>query len=57
MVFNSQAPSPKDLPTSKQLVRSTLVAIFVAIVVLFAAVLPAEYGVDPTGMGSLLGLK
>lgn len=57
MVFNAQAPSPEDLPTSKQLIRSTLIAIVVAIVVLIGAVLPAEYGVDPTGIGSLLGLK
>jgi hypothetical protein len=57
MMFNSQAPSSEDLPTSKQLIRSTLIAIFVAIVVLVGAVLPAEYGVDPTGVGSLLGLK
>ena len=57
MVFHSQTPSPEDLPTSKQLIRSTLVAILVAIVVLVGAVLPAEYGVDPTGIGSLLGLK
>jgi len=56
-MFNSQAPSPDDLPTSKQLIRSTLIASFVATIVLVGAVLPAEYGVDPTGVGSLLGLK
>ncbi|MDA0746584.1 MAG: transmembrane anchor protein [bacterium] len=56
-MFNSQMPPLEDLPTSRQLLRSTLIAIVVAFVVLIAAVLPAEYGVDPTGIGSLLGLK
>ena len=57
MVFNSQAPSPEDLPTSKQLIRSTILAILIASIVLVIAVLPAEYGVDPTGIGKALGLK
>ena len=33
-----------------------LVAVFVAAVVLVVAVLPAEYGLDPTGIGRALGL-
>ncbi len=57
MVFNSQTPSPEDLPTSKQLIRSTILAICIATIVLVIAVLPAEYGVDPTGIGAALGLK
>jgi hypothetical protein len=48
--------TPTNLPTTRQLVRSTIVAAIIAIVILFAAVLPAEYGVDPTGIGSVLGL-
>jgi hypothetical protein len=35
---------------------ATAAAIFVAGVILVAAVLPAEYGVDPVGTGRLLGL-
>jgi hypothetical protein len=55
-LFNSQTPGPEDLPTSKQLIRSTIAAAIVAIVVLVTTVLPAEYGVDPTGIGTVLGL-
>lgn len=56
-MYNDKMPSKSELPTPKQLVRATLIAAFVAIVLLFAAVLPGEYGFDPTGIGRLLGLK
>ncbi|HYE50643.1 MAG TPA: hypothetical protein VEB20_13705 [Azospirillaceae bacterium] len=45
-----------DLPTARQLVRSTLVALAVAALLLVTVVLPAEYGIDPTGIGRLTGL-
>lgn len=45
-----------ELPSSHRLFRSTVLALLGAIVILVVAVLPAEYGVDPTGMGRLLGL-
>lgn len=51
----SSAPAA-PLPSSRTLLRSTLIAIAVAIVLLVIAVLPAEYGVDPTGVGRVLGL-
>ena len=50
-------PSPSDLPSSGKLLRSTLIALGVAILLLVTIVLPAEYGRDPTGIGRLLGLK
>ena len=40
----------------KELLRGVVIAACVATVLLFAAVLPAEYGIDPLGMGRLLGL-
>ena len=40
----------------KELVRGTLIAAVVAGIVLTVAVLPAEYGIDPTGAGKALGL-
>ena len=50
-------PPPDALaPTSRQLIRSTLLAVVVAALLLVTCVLPAEYGVDPTGVGRLLGL-
>jgi len=47
---------PGDLPSSRQLARSTLIAAGVASFLLVTAVLPAEYGIDPTGIGRVLGL-
>lgn len=55
-MFNSQAPSPDDLPTSAQLLRSTVFAALAAGAILVTVVLPSEYGIDPTGAGSALGL-
>lgn len=55
-MFNSQLPSMSDLPTSRQLIGSTLVAIAGAAAILVTVVLPSEYGIDPTGAGSALGL-
>jgi len=43
-------------PTLHQLNRATLIAAGAAAVILLIAVLPAEYGRDPTGIGRLLGL-
>lgn len=55
-MFQSQRPDLEDLPTSRQLLRSTLLAIVVAGALLVTVVMPAEYAVDPTGIGRLLGL-
>jgi hypothetical protein len=38
------------------LLKATLLAIFVAAIVLVTVVLPAEYDLDPLGTGALLGL-
>lgn len=50
------APTAAELPSKGQLNRATLIAAAVAALLLFTAVLPAEYGYDPTGVGSMLGL-
>ncbi len=55
-MYNADLPSRAELPTTKQLVRSTLIALATAIVILVTAVLPAEYAIDPTGVGRVLGL-
>lgn len=47
---------PIDQPSAGSLLRSTLIAMAVAAVLLVTCVLPAEYGKDPTGIGTLLGL-
>lgn len=47
---------PNDLPSTRKLVRSTILAAVIASLLLATLVLPAEYGVDPTGIGGVLGL-
>ena len=55
-MHNANKPTADDLPSSATLLRSTLIAIVTAAVILVTVVLPAENGVDPLGVGSLLGL-
>lgn len=55
-MFNNKRPSLEELPTSRQLLKSTAIAAASATVILVAVVLPAEYGIDPTGAGGVLGL-
>lgn len=55
-MFNAQKPDPAELPSTGRLLKSTGIAAVVAGALLVFVVLPAEYGVDPTGAGSLLGL-
>lgn len=55
-MYNSDTPLQAELPSSKQLMKSTILAAIAAIVLLFTVVLPAEYGIDPTGVGNLLRL-
>lgn len=55
-MFNSQLPDVSELPTTRQLVGSTLIALAGAAALLVTVVLPSEYGIDPTGVGRILGL-
>ncbi len=55
-MYNSDLPKREDLPSSAQLMRSTLIALCIAGGLLVTVVLPAEYGVDPTRIGGVLGL-
>ncbi|HBY43169.1 transmembrane anchor protein [Brevundimonas diminuta] len=55
-MYNANRPSKADLPTTGQLLKSTGIAAAVASVLLVTVVLPAEYGVDPTRIGSVFGL-
>ncbi|WP_419900803.1 hypothetical protein [Roseomonas sp. USHLN139] len=55
-MYNNQMPSQDDLPSSEQLRVSTFFAAGVAAILLVFVVLPADYGVDPTRVGRLLGL-
>ena len=43
-------------PSRKKIIKATVVALLVSLVLLFTAVLPAEYGIDLLGTGRALGL-
>lgn len=55
-MFNSKIPTLNELPSSQQLLRSTVIALITAIVLLVTVVMPSEYAIDPTGAGRLMGL-
>ena len=55
-MYNTDMPTRAELPTTPQLLRSTAIAIAAAAVLLVTVVLPAEYAIDPTGVGKMLGL-
>lgn len=49
-------PVSHELPPTGRLLKATGLAAAVAAALLVTTVLPAEYGIDPTGMGARLGL-
>jgi hypothetical protein len=49
-------PENQPIQSIKSLINASLAAMLLAVVILFAAVLPAEYGIDPTGLGKKMGL-
>lgn len=55
-MHNGNKPTADDLPTSAQLVKSTVIAAAAAAALLVTVVLPSEYGIDPTGIGKAVGL-
>lgn len=55
-MYNTDLPNRAELPSSKKLLRSTLLAAITASVLLSTIVLPSEYAIDPTGIGRALGL-
>ena len=55
-MFNSKKPTLEELPSSAQLLKSTIIAAVSAAVILITVVLPAEYGIDPTRIGRVLNL-
>lgn len=55
-MYNAEIPKDIELPSSKKLIKSTVIAAVSAVVVLVTCVMPAEYAIDPTGMGKVLGL-
>lgn len=56
-MYNSNVPDSRELPSTKKLLKSTVLAAIVSVVILVTVVMPAEYGIDPTGIGNMIGLK
>ena len=54
--MNDQTPNTAAPASSKRLIIGSISAIVVAIILLVAVVLPAQYGIDPTGIGQATGL-
>jgi hypothetical protein len=55
-MYNSDLPTRAELPSSAKLMTSTILAAIAATGLLVTTVLPADYGIDPTGAGRILGL-
>jgi len=55
-MYNADVPPKSELPSSRALIKSTLIAAGIALVLLVTVILPAEYGIDPTRIGRVLGL-
>ena len=43
-------------PTPANMRRATVAAVVIAVILVVTVVLPAEYGIDPTGLGRRIGL-
>jgi hypothetical protein len=56
-MYNSNKPEDSELPSTSKLIKSTILAAVAAGVLLVTVVMPAEYGIDPTGIGNAIGLK
>ena len=47
----------QGLPSASTLVKASVAALLIAAAILVLFVLPAEFGIDPTGVGRRLGIK
>ena len=55
-MYNTDIPTRAELPSTAQLIKSTVLALIAAAVILVTIVLPAEHAIDPTGIGRALKL-
>ena len=56
-MYNTNIPSDREVPSTAKLIKSTVLAVVAAGILLVTVVMPSEYGIDPTGVGHALGLK
>ncbi|MCV6602671.1 MAG: transmembrane anchor protein, partial [Cohaesibacter sp.] len=55
-MYNAYKPNANELPSTAKLIKSTIVAAVCAGAILVTVILPAEYAIDPTGVGRIIGL-
>ncbi len=55
-MYNTDIPIRAELPSTAQLIKSTVLALIAAAVILVTIVLPAEHAIDATGIGRMLKL-
>jgi hypothetical protein len=55
-MIEEKSPPAVEAPSKAAIVKATGIALAVALLILFTAVLPAEYGIDPLKTGAALGL-
>lgn len=56
MIQETSVPTAVETPSKAAIGKATVIALAAALVILFTAVLPAEYGIDPLKTGKALGL-
>lgn len=56
-MYNSTNTNTAELPSTQSLIKATLGAFTVAVVLTVTVVLPAEFGIDMTGVGRIIGLQ
>ncbi|WP_166268864.1 hypothetical protein [Marinobacter caseinilyticus] len=55
-MHNNSNMDREGLPSTKSLLRATAIAVLIGLLVLITTIMPAEYGIDPTGLGEKMGL-
>ncbi len=56
-MYNTNIPSEREIPSTSKLIKSTIIAAISAGILLLTVVMSAEYGIDHTGVGEMIGLK
>jgi hypothetical protein len=56
-MLNVNNPRPEELPSKKQLFKSLVFGLILGLIIFLTIILPAEYAVDPTGIGKKIGLQ
>jgi hypothetical protein len=51
-----QDQQPIHGPSKTRIFKASIIALLIALILLFVAILPAEYGIDPFGIGQELGI-